>query len=185
MIRVVDTGRNPTMRYIGRVHRIAVSWLHERLAAKDIKDPVDLEYTKSEDMAADIYTKAFSDPDKWDHALQLIAVFLPKRQQEIAIARIKRLSAAPPKVVSIHEESAAPAADGVLNQRVQAQEGPRTWAPSKSAGQAIRNRIQVKRFASIFSGSGHLAQAFADVGLPAEGWDIKYCTSLDLSLIHI
>ena len=54
MIRVVETGRNPTMRHIGRVHRLAIGWLHERLAAKDIKDPVDLEYTKSEDMAADI-----------------------------------------------------------------------------------------------------------------------------------
>ena len=93
MIRVVETGRNPTMRHIGRVYRIAISWLHERLAAKGIKDPVDLVYTKSDDMAADIYTKAFTDPKKWDHALQLIVIFVPQRQQEIEIARLKRLRA--------------------------------------------------------------------------------------------
>ena len=29
MIRVVETGKNPTMRYIGRTHGISVAWLHE------------------------------------------------------------------------------------------------------------------------------------------------------------
>ena len=29
MIRVMQTGRNPTMPYLGRTHRISVAWLHE------------------------------------------------------------------------------------------------------------------------------------------------------------
>ena len=29
MIRVMQTGRNPTMRYLGRTRRISVAWLHE------------------------------------------------------------------------------------------------------------------------------------------------------------
>ena len=29
MIRIMETGRNPTMRYLHRTHRISVSWLHE------------------------------------------------------------------------------------------------------------------------------------------------------------
>ncbi len=33
MIQVVKTGKNPTMRHLGRVHRIAVGWLHERWEA--------------------------------------------------------------------------------------------------------------------------------------------------------
>ena len=29
MIKVVESGRNPTMRYIGRTHGVSVAWLHE------------------------------------------------------------------------------------------------------------------------------------------------------------
>ena len=29
MLRVVETGKNPTMRYLHRTHRVSVSWLHE------------------------------------------------------------------------------------------------------------------------------------------------------------
>ena len=35
MIQIVKSGRNPTMRHLGRVHRIAVAWLHERWLAGD------------------------------------------------------------------------------------------------------------------------------------------------------
>ena len=37
MIRVVETGRNPTMRHLGRTHYIQVSWLNERFQAKDFE----------------------------------------------------------------------------------------------------------------------------------------------------
>ena len=56
-IRVLDTGRNPTMRHMGRTHRIDLAWLHERLRSDDIA----MVYTESKDMAADIFTKAFPD----------------------------------------------------------------------------------------------------------------------------
>ena len=29
MIRVVSTGKNPTMRYLARAHRVSVAWLHD------------------------------------------------------------------------------------------------------------------------------------------------------------
>ena len=32
MIRVCQTGRNPTMRHLGPTHRVSVAWLHERFA---------------------------------------------------------------------------------------------------------------------------------------------------------
>ena len=34
MMRVVETGRNPTMRYIGRTHGVSIAWLHERFKEK-------------------------------------------------------------------------------------------------------------------------------------------------------
>ena len=56
MIRVVTTGRNPTMRYLGRTHGVAVQWLHECFQNPQIR----LLYETSDRMCADIYTKATS-----------------------------------------------------------------------------------------------------------------------------
>ena len=58
MIRVCETGRNPTMRHLGRTHGVSVAWLHEQLYIRKL---CPIEYTESLDMAADIYTKAFLD----------------------------------------------------------------------------------------------------------------------------
>ena len=74
MIQVANTGRNPTMRHLGRTHRCSVSWIHERFASDDlelIKEP-------SETMAADIFTKAFTNPEKWDSVRRLINVVPPE-----------------------------------------------------------------------------------------------------------
>ena len=74
MISVVNSGRNPTMRHLGRAHRIPIAWLHERIILED-KDPVDLTYCESVHMAADVYTKAFTDATAWEHACVLINHF--------------------------------------------------------------------------------------------------------------
>ena len=74
MIQVCRTGKNPTMRHMGRTHRVDVLWLHERF-----KEPwLHLFYTKSSVMRADIFTKGFDQPDKWAHALDLINHVDPK-----------------------------------------------------------------------------------------------------------
>ena len=73
MIRVVETGRNPTMRYLHRTHRVSVGWLHERFGADDL----DLVYELTTRMAADIYTKAFVDAGKWEAAQWLINIVDP------------------------------------------------------------------------------------------------------------
>ena len=78
MIRVIESGRNPTMRHLGRVHRISVAWLHEQLGTSESRGPVKIHWTETECMAADIYAKAFTDKDKWDHALRLIGIVDPK-----------------------------------------------------------------------------------------------------------
>ena len=90
MLQVVKTGRNPTMRYLHRTHRVDVQWLHERF--KDTEE-VDLSYELSARMCADIYTKAFTDPAKWEHACDLINIISPDRLRE---------------VISKHAENGAP-----------------------------------------------------------------------------
>ena len=53
LIRVVQPGRNPTMRYLLRTHRCSVAWLHERFKGTDLK----LVYEDTSRQCADIYTK--------------------------------------------------------------------------------------------------------------------------------
>jgi len=68
MLQVIKTGRNPTMRYLSRTHRVSISWLNEVYKAGNFK------YKKTDEMAADIFTKAFANPVKRLAALKLISI---------------------------------------------------------------------------------------------------------------
>ena len=74
MIRAAETGRNPTMRYLARMHRVSVAWLHETLSQQNIG----LMYKVSSKMCADIYTKAFTEATKWQAVCDLINVVGPR-----------------------------------------------------------------------------------------------------------
>jgi hypothetical protein len=74
MIQVCNTGRNPTMRHLGRTHRVDVHWLHEVFG----QPYMNLLKEESLRMRADIFTKAFDNPEKWGHALEMIAHVDPK-----------------------------------------------------------------------------------------------------------
>jgi len=80
MIKVVESGRNPTMRYIGRTHGVSVAWLHETFKGEDLA----LAYEITTRMCADIYTKAFTDADKWRLACWLINICDPQELQKLA-----------------------------------------------------------------------------------------------------
>jgi hypothetical protein len=80
MIQVCMSGRNPTMRHLGRTHRVSVNALHEMIH----RDDVLLIYEESSRQAADIYTKAFTNPDKWKYACELISIFASEVQASIA-----------------------------------------------------------------------------------------------------
>ena len=69
MITVVETGRNPTMRHLHRVHRICIAWLHQMQGKGN--GHIELISTASEDMKADMYTTQFSDTGTFDHSLEL------------------------------------------------------------------------------------------------------------------
>jgi len=76
-IRVMETGRNPTMRHLGRTHRIDVAWTAERIQGPD----VELIKTDTKIMAADIHTKPFPDAlrSDWERDLRLINIVDPDK----------------------------------------------------------------------------------------------------------
>ena len=74
MIRVIETGRNPTMRCLHRTHRISVATLHEIVAGQVSDTTINCEYTTSAEMAADIFTNGFTDKTNWDHAARSIGI---------------------------------------------------------------------------------------------------------------
>ena len=81
MIRVVETGRNPTMHFLARTHRVSVAWLHETFSQQNIG----LMYEVSSRMCADIYTKAFTDATKWQAVCGLINIVDPKRIRQFLL----------------------------------------------------------------------------------------------------
>ena len=70
MIRVIKTGRNPTMRHLRRTHRVSVAWTHETFSSLSIQ----LLYEKTHRQCADIFTKSFADAAKWYAACLLFGV---------------------------------------------------------------------------------------------------------------
>ena len=70
-IQILKAAKNPALRHLSRTHRVNISWLCE--VFKDLKE-VELVYCKSDEQAADILTKAFTNPIKWQAALDLIGI---------------------------------------------------------------------------------------------------------------
>eukprot|EP00972_Heterocapsa_arctica_P007609 1109492-Heterocapsa_arctica.AAC.1 len=75
MMRVVETGSNPTMRYLLRTHGVSVVWLHGTFE----NDFLELGYELSSRMCADIYIKGFTDAVKWIEVCDLINIVDPAR----------------------------------------------------------------------------------------------------------
>ena len=74
MIRVMQTGRNFSMRYATRTLRLPIGWMHERFQRGDLM----LRYEVTARMAADIFTKAFTDEVKFTSACWLINIVDPE-----------------------------------------------------------------------------------------------------------
>ena len=74
-IQILKTQKNPTLRHLNRTHRVNVSWLCE--VFRNLKE-VELKYCKTDEMAAGIFTKAFTNPIKWNAALSLICIMYPQ-----------------------------------------------------------------------------------------------------------
>ena len=73
-IQILKIQKNSILRHLNRTHRVNVSWLCE--VFRNLKE-IELNYCKTE-MAADIFTKAFTNPIKWNAALDVIGIIYPQ-----------------------------------------------------------------------------------------------------------
>ncbi len=74
-VSTMKHGYSPAMKHIERTHGVCLRWLAERF----IEPQCHLFYERTALMAADIYTKAFTTPSEWDHALRLVNHIDPTR----------------------------------------------------------------------------------------------------------
>ena len=79
MLQCVKTGRNPTMRHLARTHRVSVGWIHEQYQSGHFI----FAHESGERMPPDIFTKMFSDKEKWKQARMLINLVLPHELNKI------------------------------------------------------------------------------------------------------
>ena len=70
MIQVLTTGKNPTRRHLRRVQTLSLRGFYERVCYGDIV----ISYIDTDKQAADIHTKMFTDPEKWNSTLSIIQV---------------------------------------------------------------------------------------------------------------
>ena len=89
MIQIAHTGINKTMRWLSRNHGLAIRYLYEHLGNEETKDNTELVYTRSEWMAADIFTKPFNSKDNWLKACELVNVMDPKDLKDVIKRRVE------------------------------------------------------------------------------------------------
>ena len=58
-IRIVQTGKNPTILTLHRVHKVSVAWVHECFQSGRFE----IMYEETTNMAAELLTKAIPDPE--------------------------------------------------------------------------------------------------------------------------
>ena len=69
------------MRHLGRTHGISIAYLHDSFT----KGRFNLLYENTAAMAADIYTKAFTDGEKWKWACELINIVPKDRLRDLVL----------------------------------------------------------------------------------------------------
>jgi hypothetical protein len=102
-LRVLASGKNPTMSYMVRTQRVDVQWLHERIS---IDKDCELILTPTDSQAADILTKYNVNKHKWNANMMLINHFTPEQikghastTSNIAVAETEVLSIQPFDVI--------------------------------------------------------------------------------------
>ena len=68
--QIVKTGKSQKLRHVRRTHGISISALHDWHRKKVFK----LADCHTKAQAADLFTKAFTNPESWEHAYTLIGM---------------------------------------------------------------------------------------------------------------
>ena len=71
VIKMINKGRSPTMRYVSRTHRVALDWLFDRL---NLDPKIQIKYIDTKNQLADTLTKGNSTRDEWNHPLCLFNI---------------------------------------------------------------------------------------------------------------
>ena len=111
------------MRYHLRTHWVSVAWLHERFSGKDFK----LVYEESAKMCADIYTKAFTDAQKWQAVCWLINIVDPAEIVHM-LKQSEEGSADPPPGGGVPNDGEPARSGGPGYQTKQGSQGPKPTA---------------------------------------------------------
>ena len=179
MIRVAKTGKNPTMRHIGRTHCVSISWLQEQVSGKYTR----MHYCPTDRQCADIYTKTFEDKFKWIHARILINVVAKDELTWIEILElhdVERILADDPtlkkgkkKMDGLDEAMAAPIRDvwGVVGygEDNSVEEGTAKGGPSSDEEQPRGERVMDNaRICDVQDRGANLADNTAKGGLSDE-----------------
>ena len=153
LIRVAWTGKNPTMRHLHRCARISVGMLNEYLGPDQRKRQ--MVYEESLRMAADVFTKAFTDATKWDHALRLINHFETETFEEV-YRYFEKMWTLPRRIVGEKKDIPVVSVASITG-------CPRIYDTSTST--------TIAKGLSLFGGTGHLAYAMAQANIRCELWD--------------
>ena len=76
--QILESGRSPALRHLGRAHGVSLAWLHEQTAVEGI----DVQDVDSSFQLADIFTKAFDSAAAWLEKLKLIDHVAFERDQK-------------------------------------------------------------------------------------------------------
>ena len=74
-MKIIQTGKYPTLRHVRRMHGVSISWLHDAHVAEHFT----LWDCATDYQSADIFTKHFTDIRKWHKALDLIGIVHDKQ----------------------------------------------------------------------------------------------------------
>ena len=71
VIKIIITGKSPTMRHVSRTHRVALYWLFDRI---NLDPKIQTKYIDTKNQLADILTKVNFTRDEWNHLLNLLNI---------------------------------------------------------------------------------------------------------------
>ena len=71
VIKIIISGRSPTMRHVSRTHRVALDWLFDRI---NLDPNIQIKFVDTENQLTNMLTKGSFTRDEWDHLLRLVNI---------------------------------------------------------------------------------------------------------------